>query len=51
MLRNLVAVFSKRGASCEVDSLTRYLKRVVAAPETIAGIHAESRSDSPSESG
>jgi regulator of sirC expression with transglutaminase-like and TPR domain len=51
MLRNLVAIFSKRGASCEVEILTRYLKRVVAAPEPVAGIHAESRSDSPSESG
>lgn len=50
MLRNLVANFGKRGASAEVETLTRYLKRVIAAPESSAGVHAGLRSDVHSES-
>ncbi len=51
MLRNLVAVFAKRGASCEVEILTRYLKRVVAAPESADGMRAGFQSDTPSDLG
>lgn len=50
MLRNLVAVFTKRGASSEVDILARYLKRVIAAPETATGTPSESLSETDSES-
>jgi regulator of sirC expression with transglutaminase-like and TPR domain len=50
MLRNLVAVFTKRGASSEVDILTRYLKRVIAAPESATGSGSETPSETDSES-
>lgn len=51
MLRNLVAVFTKRGASYEVETLTRYLKRVIAVPESASGTHVGLPSDPHSPSG
>jgi regulator of sirC expression with transglutaminase-like and TPR domain len=50
MLRNLAAVFTKRGASCEAEMLTRHLKRVIAAPESGAGTDVASRSETNPES-
>jgi regulator of sirC expression with transglutaminase-like and TPR domain len=50
MLRNLVAVFTKCGASSEAEILTRYLKRVIAVPETEPGLGADSRLETNPES-
>ncbi len=45
MLRNLVALFSKEGASPEVQVLSGYLKRVLGAPESRPATEARSHND------
>jgi regulator of sirC expression with transglutaminase-like and TPR domain len=47
MLRNLVATFTKRGASSEAQTLTGYLKRVLAVSEsdTVRGIKSRALPD------